>query len=98
MLESDLREQANASSLQAMSDYNRLDTAGNGISCQRCDQCANNECKNGDQEQWDHVTVIGKVGRGIKARLEFDFHRLQKESRKASERRYLSFSVVQSIL
>jgi len=43
------------------------------------DRWANNECKKGDQEQWDHVTVIGKVGRAIKLKFEIDLHRFQLE-------------------
>ena len=42
-----------------------------------------------DKVQWDHVNVIGKVGRAIRARLEIDHPSTQKDRRRASLRLFL---------
>ena len=50
-----------------------------------------------DKVQWDHVNVIGKVGRAIRARLEIDHPSVLKRSMESVIASVLNFSVVQSI-
>ena len=60
----------------------------------------NYECNDYNKEykvQWDHVNVIGKVGRVIRARLEIDHPSVPKRSKSTVIASVLNFSVVQSI-
>ena len=89
---SDLLAQAdaNAGSLALRIAYKRPSFTANGVVGQQRDRCENNECKKDNEEKWDHETVIGKVGRAIKAAVEIDPQRPLWNRRKLSWRQFLS--------
>jgi hypothetical protein len=59
----------------------------------------NNDKEKWNEKKWNHLTVIDKVGRAIKAQLAVDHSTIRKTDQgKAILRLFLSFSVVQSIL
>ena len=70
-----LQEQVDS---RAGSRMRRIDckyiATANRIACEQCECSAIDEGKKGDEEQWDHMTVIGKVARAISLRLKIEHH------------------------